>query len=263
MSSYVDFRDLKERISIEQAVAMLGLPLKRHGGQLRGCCPIHHGTTDREFVVTPAKGLFYCFGPCGGGDVITLVEKVKGVSSKQAAALLADHFGVASPSTPQARTGHDASPQPRRTDTSGEQGLQPLPYLQAEHELVQALGVTATTAAHFGAGYAPKGIMRGRLAIPVHGRDGMLLAYCGRAVRDETLTLTFPSGFDPASVIFNAERIVEGELNLVRDPLRVLTAHESGIDNVVAFLTAGISARQLEMLAALMDEKKCETVELF
>lgn len=105
--------------------------------------------------------------------------------------------------------------------------------------------------------------MRGRLAIPIHSRDGQLLAYCGRAVREESPTLAFPNGFDPGSVIFNADRINGGELFLVRDPLRVLTAHESGIENVVAFLTEGINPQQLEMLAALMDEKQCETVELF
>jgi len=53
-----------------------------------------------------------------------------------------------------------------------------------------------------------------------------------------------------------------GELYLVREPLQVLTAHESGVENVVSFL-APITAQSLETLAALMDEKKVETVELF
>ena len=56
--------------------------------------------------------------------------------------------------------------------------------------------------------------------------------------------------------------IEAGPLTLVRDPLEVLTAFESGIENVVAFL-ADITPQSLEMLAGLMDEKKCETVELF
>jgi DNA primase len=141
--------------------------------------------------------------------------------------------------------------------------LQPLSYLEAEHDLVLAVGIAPDTALHFGAGYAPRGIMRGRLAIPIHDRDGKLLAYCGRAVKDESPTLIFPNGFNPASVIFNADRIGTGELYLVRDPLQVLAAHQSGIDNVVAFLTDGISAQQLEMLAALMDETGCDTVQLF
>jgi len=47
--------------------------------------------------------------------------------------------------------------------------------------------------------------------------------------------LLFPNGFDPRIAILNANRIVEGDLFLVRDPLQVLTAHESGIENAVAF----------------------------
>ena len=49
----------------------------------------------------------------------------------------------------------------------------------------------------------------------------------------------------------------------MRDPLSVLTASDSGVENVVAFLTESIAAQQLEMLASLMDERHCETVELF
>ena len=105
--------------------------------------------------------------------------------------------------------------------------------------------------------------MRGRLALPIHDRAGVLLAYCGRALKDESPALIFPNGFDPRLHIFNAERIAEGDLFLVRDPLRVLTAFEAGLANVAAFLTDGIGAQQLEQLASLMDERKCETVELF
>jgi hypothetical protein len=103
-------------------------------------------------------------------------------------------------------------------------GLRPLDYLQAAHEAVQALGVSPETAARFGPGFAPKRIMRGRFAIPVHDPSGILLAYCERAVKDESPLLLFPNGFDPRIAIFNANRIVEGDLFLVRDPLQVLTA---------------------------------------
>ena len=79
--------------------------------------------------------------------------------------------------------------------------------------------------------------MRGRLAIPIHDRSGALLAYCGRTVKDESPLLIFPNGFDPHAVIFNAHRISDAELYLLRDPLQVLPAFEAGIENVVAFLT--------------------------
>jgi DNA primase len=258
MSHTIDFVELKERVSIEQAADMLGIKLKKKGAQLRGQCPVCKDNSDRAFVITSAKGLYYCFGKCSkGGDAITLAANVRKCSLREAAEFLADKGGVSSAPAKNDSSCHN-SPQPMT-----ERGLKPLDYLQASHEAVQALGVSPETCAQFAAGYAPKGIMRGRFAIPIHDRAGTLLAYCGRAVNDESPSLTFPNGFDSRAAIFNAQRIVEGDLFLVRDPLQVLTAHENGIENVVAFLTENVTAQQLEQLAALMDERKCEHLEVF
>ena len=258
MSHAIDFGELKQRVSIERAAEMLGIKLTKSGPQLRGPCPICKAGGDRAFVVTPAKGLYYCFGACGkGGDAITMAANVRNCSLREAAEFLAGKDGASS-SPAKGDGSRNDSPQPMT-----EKGLRPLDYLQASHEAVQALGVSPETCAHFGAGFAPKGIMRGRFAIPIHDRAGTLLAYCGRAVKDESPSLIFPNGFDPRGAIFNAHRIVEGDLFLVRDPLQVLTAHESGIENVVAFLTENVTALQLEQLAALMDERKCENLEMF
>jgi DNA primase len=255
-TAYIDFQEIKQRVSIEQVVAMLGLVLKQNGSQYRGPCPVHGGG-DRTFVITPGRG-FYCFAEKKGGDQIALVSHVKEIPPKEAAAFILGRSGnppTTVPSTiPPAHQGKPGA----RTEP-----LQPLSYLEPGHEAVLALGVTSETAAAWGAGYAPKGIMRGRFAIPVRDRTGTLLAYCGRTVKGESPTLTFPNGFDPHAVIFAAEQVKSGPLYLVRDPLQVLTAFEAGVENVVAFLTDTISAQQLEQLAALMDERKCESIELY
>jgi hypothetical protein len=141
-------------------------------------------------------------------------------------------------------------------------GLDPLTYLQPEHPAVQALRISPETASHFGAGYAPKGIMRGRLAIPIHDANGQLLAYCGRAVGKESQTLIFPSGFIPAEVVFNAHRVVAGSLYLMRDVVAVLKGFERGIDNSIAFLTETVSSAQFRAITFLMDERKCGLVEI-
>lgn len=254
MSHAIDFGELKQRVGIERAAEMLGIKLAKSGPQLRGPCPICKAGGDRAFVITPAKGLYFCFGACGkGGDAITMAGNVRSCSLREAAEFLAGKDGARF-----APAKGDDSPQPVT-----EKGFRPLDYLQASHEAVQALGVSPETCAQFGAGFAPKGIMRGRFAIPIHDRAGALLAYCGRAVKDESPSLIFPNGFDPRGAIFNAHRVIEGDLFLVRDALQVLTAHESGVENVVAFLTESVTAQQLEQLAALMDERKCEHLEVF
>ncbi|MFZ2104554.1 MAG: CHC2 zinc finger domain-containing protein [Roseiarcus sp.] len=258
MPHAIDFTELKQRVTIERAADMLGIKTTRSGAQRRGTCPICKAGGDRAFVITPAKGLYYCFGTCSkGGDAITMTANVRNCSLREAAEFLDGKSGTSAAPAKGDSSRYD-SPQPKT-----ESGLRPLDYLQVAHEAVQGLRVSSETAAHFGAGFAPKGIMRGRFAIPVHDPAGTLLAYCGRAVKDESPLLLFPNGFDPRIAIFNANRIIEGDLFLVRDPLQVLTAHESGIENVVAFLTENVTALQLEQLAALMDERKCEHLEMF
>ena len=258
MTNAIDFAELKQRVSIERAAEMLGIKLAKSGPQLRGPCPICKAGGDRAFVITPAKGLYYCFGACGkGGDAITMAASLRSCSLREAAEFLSGR-SPASSQSPRVNGSRNDSPQPM-----AEKGLRPLDYLQASHEAVQALGVSPETGGHFGAGFAPKGIMRGRLAIPIHDRTGVLLAYCGRALKDESPALIFPNGFDPRGVIFNAHRIVESDLFLVRDPLNAMTAHQNGVENVVAFLSENMSALQLEQLAALMDERKCEHLEVF
>jgi DNA primase len=112
------------------------------------------------------------------------------------------------------------------------------------------------------AGYANSGTNRGRLAIALHDRDGNILGFAGRSLGTEQPALIIPNGINPQEIIFGGDRVQQGTLYLVRDVLDVLRAHESGVTNCVCFLTE-ISALQVEMLAALMATRHCDTVELF
>jgi DNA primase len=260
--SYVDFAELKAKVSITDVLGMLDVDLQRfktHGDQLRGTCPIHDGDNPRGFVITPAKGLWFCFSGCGGGDIIALVAKMRQLATKDAADWIAQG-GTVTRTVPATVTGNSSGTVPQNEKGA----LKPLDYLLPEHEHVQALGVSPETAAAWQSGYAPKGIMRGRYAVPLRTKDGNLVAYVGIAVANEQSPhLHFPNGFDPQSIIFGADRVAHGGLTLVRDPLQAIIAAQSGIESVIAFLTPTISAQQLEQLASLMDEKRCDCVELF
>jgi len=249
--SYIDFADLKSRVSIVDAVARLGITLRPSAnGQLRGQCPICHADSERGFVITPEKNLFFCFGKCGGGDQIKLVSLVKGIGAREAALFLQGETSSVTTVT--------TLPQEQKA------GLNPLTYLEASHAAVRALGVSPETAALFASGFAPKGVLRGRYAVPVHGKDGTLVAYVGIAVSAEQSPKLMFHSFDPAGVIFNAHRVAKGgDLFVCRDPLAVVRAVENGIaiDSVVSFL-APISAMSLEALAALMDARQVENAEL-
>lgn len=252
----IDFAELKERVSIEQVVQMLGLTLKKANAQLRGRCPICNAGDDRGFVVTPAKGVFYCFKESKGGDALSLVSRVRGCTIREAAEAITEHFG--NPTVPDKRETNSSSRQDRR-------GFDVEAYAKAldpAHEALKPLGMAPETLREWKAGYSNSGVLRGRLALPITGKDGTIIGYMGRAVKDESPTLTFPNGVTPSEHIFGADRVGEGELYLVRDPLDVLKAAEGGIENAVCFLCE-ITPQMLEMLASLMDERKAATVTLF
>ncbi|MCP4935525.1 MAG: hypothetical protein GY927_15305, partial [bacterium] len=155
-------------------------------------------------------------------------------------------------------TGSDTVPKERKKGDV--RSFQPLAYLESDHESVSALGLDEQTCTQFGAGYAPKGIIRGRLAIPIHDPDGTLIAYCGRATEGKTPSLIFPKDFEPLLHIFNVHNIGEGELALLRDPLEVMQATRNGIENAVSFLTQDICPEQLQLLANLMAKAGCENM---
>lgn len=254
--SFVDFAEVKASHPIETVIERLGLKMIKRGEQLRGPCPACNKGGDRALVVTPSKGAFYCFADQTGGDVIALVAHIRGQTMKQAASW------IAGDQTPPSGEGKSDTVPNERKGNEERRLLKPLTYLEPDHEVLKPLGISPETLAAFGAGYAPKGIMRGRLAIPIRDWEGELIAYCGQAVSDEqSPKLIFPNGFQPDRHVFNADQAGSGELIIAREPISVLKASEAGLDNLVSFLTPEMTSLQLQMLAALMDERAIEVVE--
>ncbi len=62
--------------------------LKSAGAVFKGLCPFHKEKTP-SFIVTPARNRFHCFGCGAGGDVISFVMEVEGVTFPEAVEILA------------------------------------------------------------------------------------------------------------------------------------------------------------------------------
>ncbi|NLY21239.1 MAG: DNA primase [Tissierellia bacterium] len=95
MSYFINPETLDEIRDRADIVDVVGshVQLKRAGASYQGLCPFHSEKTP-SFSVSPNKGIFHCFG-CGvGGDVITFVMKIEGLTFPEAAKKLADQYGV-------------------------------------------------------------------------------------------------------------------------------------------------------------------------
>ncbi|MGR3504930.1 MAG: CHC2 zinc finger domain-containing protein [Paracoccaceae bacterium] len=167
----VDFQRLKSRMTIEQAVSLLDLDLKPKGDQMRGACPVCEGSNERALVVTPKKGVFYCFHAQKGGDLIELASHIKGVPVKEAAEWLAGDTAPPKKARNESRQDSRGADQPT--------GFRELDYLVHDHPAVEAVGFAPEDAQRIGAGFAPRGVLRGTVAVPVRSQDGKLLGYLG------------------------------------------------------------------------------------
>ena len=167
VSTFIDFEAVKADNPIADVAERLGLELKKTGNQLRGPCPSGEGG-ERGFVITPAKGVWYSFGLQQGGDVQALVELVNGCSTKEAAQFLAGETVPVEKRTKR---------QPK--ESGSERGFRPLDYLEPDHPAVEALGMEPEDAERLGIGYAPRGTLRGTVAVPVRLEDGTLSGYVG------------------------------------------------------------------------------------
>lgn len=164
--SYIDFEEVKAANPIGEVVERLGLDLKKSGKQFRGKCPSGEGGA-RALVITPDKGVWYSFGLKRGGDVLALVQLVNDCSLKEAAQFLLE-------GTVPLEKAKKSSPK-----RGSERGFAPLDYLQPEHDAVDAVGFPVEVAEIIGIGFAPRGILRGQVAVPIRTDDGTLVGYIG------------------------------------------------------------------------------------
>lgn len=155
----------------------LGLQLKKERNQYRGNCP-SGADGERKFVITPEKGAWYSFAAQKGGDVISLVSFVKGCDLKTAAAWIAGETDVPEKKTVANSEVRESSAN-TQTDGKPSEGFRPLEYLDPNHEAVIAIGLDPVDAARLGAGYSPRGVLRGTVAIPVRDAAGKLIMYVG------------------------------------------------------------------------------------
>ncbi|WP_407344019.1 DNA primase [Pengzhenrongella phosphoraccumulans] len=88
-----DVETVRERAHIEDVVGA-HVTLKSGGvGSMKGLCPFHDERSP-SFHVRPQVGRWHCFGCGEGGDVISFVQKIDGLTFAEAVEYLAGRVGV-------------------------------------------------------------------------------------------------------------------------------------------------------------------------
>jgi DNA primase len=215
--NWVDFKAIKQAVTIEQVLDHYGLKLKRSGKELRGPCPIHKGEGTETFHANTEKNAFHCFSCNAKGNVLDLVAAIENCSVRDAALKLKDWFSVRTPgqnSVPSAKPAKDA--QPAREEKAGDGGEpnKPLNFtlkgIDHAHPYLAQRGIDKETAEYFGVGFfSGKGSMAGRIVIPIENETGELIAYAGRSIDGAEPKYKLPAGFKKSHVLFNLCRALE------------------------------------------------------
>ncbi len=203
---------------------------KRNNHAYYGCCPIHQGDNPNAFHVNTCKNVFYCFTGCGaGGNVIDFVMKMENIPFYQAALKIYTLF----------------------IDKNNTAQSQIILKLNPLHEYLQKRGLDKTMVQYFGMGFCEYGIMKNRIAIPVHDSYGNPVAYCGRAIDNNIKPkYLFPKGFTKSNYLYNFHRIVNtgiGTCVIVEGFFDVFFLTKLGY-NAIALMGCKIYPKQIEML---------------
>ncbi len=286
---WVDIKRVRESVSIEQLLEYYGLmdQLTRKGDQLIGPCPIHKGSNKSQFHVSLGKNIFHCFGDCrsnptlrnGGGNLIDMVRVMEGIeepddpehtrAARKAALLIADWFGIDSQKPQSTARTPKAAPVPSLAKPAAEQVPsavpptpeplvnRPLPfafkYLDQDHAYLQERGLTKEAIDYFGVGYhGGKGIMKGRIVIPIMNSQGELVAYAGRWPGNEPPEgegkYRLPPGFHKSMEVFNLHRAKtctrEHGLIITEGYFDVIRLWQHGICHAVALMGTSLSEDQ-------------------
>jgi len=293
MSEWVNFKAVKEAVSMEMILAHYGIDLRKvNQTSLRGNCPLpthSDKATENSFSVSTAKNAWACqSSSCRqardgktGGNVLDFVAVMESCTIRDAGLKIQEWFHVeASNERPKdyvpsrdrkkqtSREKTDTAPKPQPTKTTPDdedEGAvnEPLEFqlksIDTTHPYIRRRGIKPETAEHFGIGYFNgRGQMTGRLVIPVHNERGELIGYAGRAVDDELAEEEgkYKTPFSKSLVLFNLHRALEYKSKVavvVEGFFDCLKVFQAGFPYAVALMGSALSEHQEKLLVENFD----------
>jgi DNA primase len=143
------------------------------------------------------------------------------------------------------------------------QGLDPSHAYLKEREL------TSETISYFGLGYCARGLMQGRIAIPLHDDRGQLVGYAGRLVDDSLIDSDHPKYLFPSArqregkryefrkslLLYNDFQVAgrQSDLIVVEGFASVWWLWQQGYANTVALMGSDCSEEQSKLVLAKVE----------
>lgn len=280
-NKWVDFQFVRSNVGFAQVLEHYQLTetfRPQSGGKsLRGPCPIHKGTNTDGFSIELEKNIWICHSKTAcssGGNILDFVAKMEGVALRQAALLLVEWFNLPDspgkpnpaeskserPSKSTATQKHAESHSSQPPENSSTLVNKPLKFtlsnLDERHPYLYHKGLTDESILEFDLGYCSKGMMTGRIVVPIRNADGELVAYAGRLVdeQDGEPKWKMPPGYFKTQDVFNLHSAFNNPLEMplivVEGFFDAIKLHQQGHRKVVALMGTHMSEVQEQLIAA-------------
>jgi len=269
-TEWVNFKEIKEKVSMRDVLDHYGLlkGLKKRKDELVGFCPIHDESryNKKSFCVNTSKNNWHCFSCGAGGNVLDFVAAIENVDIRQAALLIQKWFGIISEENRKLAKEKREVEKPKEEKKEPEEMVNPpltfeLRSLDSKHPYLKERGLKEETIKEFGLGYCKRGLMKGRIVIPIHNEKRELIAYAGRYPGDPPegeSKYKFPPKFKKHLVLFNLNRSKDiakkKRLILVEGFFDVFNLWQAGFKNVVALMGTSMSEEQEKLIVEILGE---------
>lgn len=275
--NWINFKDLRAQLSFPKIFGFYGVEgLSDKGGQIVGFCPIptHNGNRRTpSFSAHPEKGIFQCFGCGAKGNLLDFAVLMDGGNPKRgldvrktALRLNKEFGGTASP-------GQNHSPVPPPPSKVEKKVIvnEPLGFrlkdLDSAHPYLLGRGFTREVMDKFGVGFCSKGVLAGRIAIPLYDNEDRLIGYASRVIDDRTISPANPKYLFPPKrdrdedvlefrkslFLYNGSRFLEplDDLVVVEGFPSVWWLTQCGFPETVAVMGSSASDEQLSLILEL------------
>jgi DNA primase len=241
---WIDFKELRSRLKFVDVLEHYNVKVTVKGDRATGFCPLptHQGKRNSpSFSVNIPRRIWQCFGCHAKGNVLDFACRMEGFDPndakqfRQAATNIIEVFliGDDRPNEGERPAANPAKPSNVVVNAPIDFELR---TLDPDHPYLKDRGFTDATIRHFGLGYCNRGMLKGRVAIPLHDPQGRLVGYAGRITRDELISEKCPKYLVPGT------RERDGKTLEFRKSLLLYNAHriEGPVDHL--FVVEGFPA---------------------
>lgn len=302
-AEWIDFKALRQQLKLTDVLRHYRIDLRTKGHRAMGLCPLPthpkrgDGKRTASFSASLDRGLWNCFGCKAGGNALDLAIRMEGKSpddpdTVRAVALsLVRAFNLdaggeqparASTRPPGRRRQKDPAPDPPQAETAQPRVPElpvtvnaPLDFelkqLDPAHPYLSGRGFLPETVRRFGLGFCSRGLLKDRIAIPLHDPAGQLVGYAGRLVDDALVDDEHPRYLLPgprerdgkryelhkSELLYNAHRAARpaDTLIVVEGFPSVWWLDQHGYPDIVALMGSSCSDAQASLIVELLSDE--------